>query len=397
MRHGITNHGTARHGTAHHGTAHHGTAHHGTAQHGGAQHGGAQHGGARRRTRWLGSAAAVLVACGLLAACGSGSGDPAGSGTLTLYSGQHVQTAQSLVAAFEQQTGIKVAIRSDDEDVLADQIATEGGNSPADLFYTENSPPLESLQGKGLLSRVDASTLSHVPSQYNSPQGSWVGVSARVSVIVYNPSLIKASQLPTRASQLADAKYQGKLALAPAETDFQPIVTAYAKAYGKAATLTWLSAVKANAAGHVYPDNETIASEVNQGAVAFGVVNQYYWYRMRAEIGAGRMHSLITHFAPRDPGYVVDVSGAAVLKSSKHQAEAQRFLAFLVSKKAQEIIAHPGTGPGESISFEYPVASGVTTLAPETPFSQLQPYPITIGELGTGATAISLMSQAGLL
>jgi iron(III) transport system substrate-binding protein len=362
---------------------------HGVSKHGVSKHGVIQHG--------VVAVAAGLVACGALAACGSASGDPAGSGTLTLYSGQHVQTAQNLVAAFEQQTGIQVQIRSDDEDALADQIATEGSNSPADLFYTENSPPLESLQGKGLLSKVAASTLSRLPRQYSSPQDDWVGISARVSVIVYNPSLIKASQLPTRVSQLADAKYRGKLALAPQETDFQPIVTAYDKAYGRAATLKWLGAVKSNAAGHVYPDNETITSEVNQGAVAFGVVNQYYWYRMRAEIGAGKTHAMITHFAAHDPGYVVDVSGAAVLKSSKHQAEAQRFLAFLVSKKAQEIIAHPGTGPGESISFEYPLASGVTTTAPETPFSQLRPYPITIGQLGAGTTAIDLMHQAGLL
>jgi iron(III) transport system substrate-binding protein len=276
-------------------------------------------------------------------------------------------------------------------------MATEGSHSPADLFYTENSPPLESLQEKGLLARVDPSTRAHTPSQYDSPSGDWVGVSARVSVIVYNPSLISASQLPTKVSQLAEPQYKGKLALAPQETDFQPIVTSYDRAYGKAATLKWLTAIKANAAGHVYPDNETIASEVNQGAVAFGVVNQYYWYRMRAEIGAGRMHSLITHFAPHDPGYVVDVSGAAVLKSGKHQKQAQEFLAFLVSRQGQEIIAHPGTGPGQSISFEYPLADGVKTLAPETPFSQLQPYPMTISELGDGTTAISLMRQAGLL
>ena len=174
-------------------------------------------------------------------------------------------------------------------------------------------------------------------------------------------------------------------------------MTAYQHAYGTAATLTWLKTIDANAAGHIYPDNETIAYEVNRGAVAFGVINQYYWYRMRAEIGAGNMHSQITHFAPGDPGYVIDVSGAAVLKSSKHQAAAQKFLAFLVSRKAQEIIATPGTGAGESLSFEYPLASGVTTKAPETPFSQLQPYPITIAQLGNGTTAIALMRQAGLL
>ena len=82
----------------------------------------------------------------------------------------------------------------------------------------------------------------------------------------------------------------GKLAFAAGETDFQPIVTSYARTYGEAAALKWLEAIKSNAGSHVYPDNETIADEVNRGAVAFGVVNQYYWYRMRAELGASNVH-----------------------------------------------------------------------------------------------------------
>jgi iron(III) transport system substrate-binding protein len=240
---------------------------------------------------------------------------------------------------------------------------------------------------------VDSGTLVHVPARFSSPQRDWVGVSARVSVLIYNPGLISASKLPSHVSQLADPQYRGKLALAPQETDFQPIVTSYLRAYGQAATQRWLKAIQANASGHVYPDNETIADEVNRGAVAFGIVNQYYWYRMRAEIGASSTHARIAHFAPGDPGYVIDVSGAGVLKSSAHQAAAQKFLAFVVSKQGQAIIADPS----KSISYEYPIGSGVTTQAPETPFSQLQPYPITIGELGDGSTAITLMRQAGLL
>ena len=133
---------------------------------------------------------------------------------------------------------------------------------------------------------------------------------------------------------------------------------------------------------------------MNRGQVAFGVINQYYWYRLQAEIGASAMHSQITYFAPHDPGYVIDVSGAAVLKSSKHQAAAQKFLAFLVSKQGQEIIAR---ATGNEQSYEYPLGSGVTTSAPETPFGQLQPNPITIAELGDGAAAIALLRQAGLL
>jgi iron(III) transport system substrate-binding protein len=297
------------------------------------------------------------------------------------------------VAGFEKATGIRVNVRADDEDTLADQIVAEGTRSPADVIYTENSQVLEFLQGKGLLSRVAASTLAHTPARYNSPERDWVGISARVSVLIYNPSLIKASQLPTSVLQLAAAKYRGKLAIAPQETDFQPIVTSVARAYGQAAALRWLDAIKANAGSHSYPDNETIADEVNRGAVAFGIVNQYYWYRLRAEVGAAHVPSRIAYFAAGNPGYVVDVSPAAVLKSSKHQAAAQKFLAYLVSQQAQEIIANPA----KSISFEYPIASGVTTLAGETPFGDLKPYPVTMTQLGTGTTAIALMRKAGLL
>jgi iron(III) transport system substrate-binding protein len=339
----------------------------------------------RRVRRGAAAVAAAALACGLLAACGGSSGR-----AITLYSGQHKQTTDALVAGFEQATGITVNVRDDDEDTLALLIAQQGSHSPADVFYTENSPALEYLQGNGMLAPVASSALARTPARFNSPQRDWVGVSARVSVLIYNPSLIAASQLPTSVRQLADPKYRGKLAFAPGETDFQPIVTSVLRSYGRAATLRWLDGIKSNAAAHTVPDNETVTQEVNRGIVAFGVINQYYWYRLRAEIGAAAMHSAITYFAPRDPGYVLDVSGAAVLKSSTHQAFAQKFLAYLVSRQGQEVIA-------KSTSYEYPIASGVTTSAPETPFGQLRPNSITIGDLGDGSTAIALLRQTGLL
>ena len=334
------------------------------------------------------SAFVVALAAGwLLAGC---AGSPAAGDSITLYNGQHPQTTESLVSAFETATGITVNVRNDDEDTLADEIVSEGSRSPADVIYTENSPALEYLQGKGLLARVEPSTLADTPSHYDSPQGDWVGVSARVSVLVYNPTLISESRLPTSILQLADPRYQGQLALAPGETDFQPIVTSVARSYGSAEALTWLDGLKANAGSHIYPDNESVSEAINRGVVAFGVVNQYYWYRMGAELGAANVHSKIAYLAAQDPGYVVDVSGAAVLRSSPHQAAAQRFLAFLVSAQGQEIIAR-------STSYEYPIASGVTTVQGETPFAELQSNPITIPELGDGSEAISLMQQAGLL
>jgi iron(III) transport system substrate-binding protein len=332
---------------------------------------------------------AVMLGSVLLIAGNGGSPAGASSESITLYSGQHVQTTQTLVAAFQKKTGITVNVRYDDEDTFVAQIETEGKNSPADVFFTENSPPLEELASKGLLSPIAPSTLAHTPTKYNAPDGKWVGISARVSVMVYNTSLLKASQLPTSAMDLAEPKWKGKIALAGAETDFQPIVTSVARAHGNAAALTWLKALKANAGSHIYPDNETIADEVNRGQVALGIVNQYYWYRERAEVGASNMHSKIAYFAPHDVGYVLDVSGAGILKSSTHQADDQKFVAFLNSAQGQTIIAH-------SESFEYPIASGVTRTG-ETPFNDLAPTSISIAQLGTGAEAIKLLQEAQLL
>ncbi len=320
-------------------------------------------------------------------ACGAGvSSDPAN--TITLYNGQHEQTTALLVAGFEKQTQIKVKVRSDDEDVLGNQILQEGSSSPADVFYTENTPVLEDLQEKGLLSPIPASTLAAVPAKYSSPQGDWVGVSARVSVLVYNTSLVKPAELPSSILELAQPKWKGKLGFAPSETDFQPLVSAISKLDGVATAEKWLKGLQAN--GKVYPDNETVVAQVNNGESAVGIINHYYWYRLRDEVGKSGMHSALHYYAPHDPGYLLNVSGAAVLKSSSRQAAAQKFVAFLVSKEGQEILAH-------SHSYEYPIGSGVQSAQPLKPFGELALAPVTIGDLGNGSAPLALEQKLGLL
>ena len=345
-----------------------------------------------RRPRTVAARIATLFAVAVIAAaCSSSSGSSAsGSGTtITLYSGQHEQTTDLLVKGFEKKTGITVKVRNDDEDVLANQIITEGSASPADVIFTENSPALETLQAKGRLAPVDPSTLAAVPTRYNSPTGHWVGVSARVSVMVYNTTELTKAELPTSIMDLADPKWKGKIGLAQGESDFFPIVVSIQKTYGTAAATKWLTAVKANAGSNLYPDNETLTDEVNQGHVELGVINHYYWYRQRAEVGAANMHSAIATFAPRDAGYIIDVSGAGIINTSKNKNADQQFLSFLVSKEGQEILAH-------SDSFEYPLGSGVTTAQPLQAFDTLQPAPLTIAQLGDGSSATALLQQAGL-
>ncbi|HEU0249545.1 MAG TPA: extracellular solute-binding protein [Solirubrobacteraceae bacterium] len=341
---------------------------------------------------------ASVTATLLLAACGGGSSGsskqasspdaPIRGQSITLYSGQHEQTTAMLVAAFERHSGVKVKTRPGDEAELADQILQEGSSSPADVFYTENTPPLERLRAQGLLAPVDSATLAAVPARYDSGQGYWVGVSGRISSLVYNTSQIAPSDLPTSILALAEPKWKGKLGIAPSETDFQPLITSITKFYGAAAAERWLQGIKRNS--KTYPDNETVVTQVNNGESAVGLINHYYWFRLRDEVGSKGLHSALAYYAPHDAGDLLDVSGAAVLKSSTHQAAAQAFLAFLVSVEGQQVLAH-------SHSYEYPLRPGVAPAKGLRPFAQLQPASISLAQLGDGAAPLELEQKLGLL
>jgi iron(III) transport system substrate-binding protein len=128
---------------------------------------------------------------------------------------------------------------------------------------------------------------------------------------------------------------------------------------------------------------------VNKGTTQIGVINHYYWYRLKDEKGANGIHSALQHFAPHDDGYLLDVSGAGVLKSSQHQQAAQQLVAFLVAKQGQQVLA-------SGDSWEYPIGSGVTS--PKlSPLSSIQAKAFDLTQIGDGSKAVMLLQQAGLL
>lgn len=342
-----------------------------------------------RRARVIAAAAAMAIGALVLAGCSTTDSDPAPT-TIVLYNAQHEQTTTALVAAFTKQTGIIVKVDNDDEDVLTAKIEQEGSRSPADVIFTENSNWLQQLADKGLLAKVQSSTLKAIPTADSARDSDWVGISARVSSLVYNTKDLTPSQVPTSVLDLANPKWKGKLEIAPSETDFWPVVSSVEDTYGHAKALAWLKGLKANAGANVVPDNETLVSDVNRGVAQLGIINHYYFYRLKAETSAGSLHAGLAYFAPGSAGYLKTISGAAVLKSSTHASAAQKFVAFLTSKAGQATIAR-----GES--FEYPLAAGIQPNPALTPLSRLSPSGFTAAEFGTGEEAKKLLQEAQLL
>lgn len=313
---------------------------------------------------------------------------PSSDVTLTVYTGQHKALVQSLGDAFTKSTGIKLEIRDGSDADLANQIVEEGSRTKADLFISEEPGPIGMLDNAGLLDSVPQSVLDGVDARFVPKSGNWIPYAARSRVIAYNPKLIAKDELPSSVMDLADPKWKGKFAYAPSGA-FTGTVAYLINTIGEEKTLTWLKAVKAN--GNNEGSNGKIRDAVEAGQIAFGITNHYYWWILAQQKGGpDKLNSKLYYFDHPDAGSLVFASGAGVLKASKHQAEAQEFLKWLVSADGgQAVIA------GDS-SAQYPTAKGVVSKAGLQPLSELHSPEFDQGSLSDTDSAKDLIIKAGI-
>jgi iron(III) transport system substrate-binding protein len=341
---------------------------------------------------------AMGLACGLaaavgVAACGDGegSGDSAsgsgGSAQITLYNAQHEDLMKLMVGAFTKQTGIKVQMRSGEDLELANQLVQEGKASPADVFVTENSPGMTLVDARNGFATLDGATLAQVPARYAAANRHWVGFAARATVLAYNKTRLTTAQLPASIMDLADPQWKGKVGYSPTGADFQAIVSAVVALKGQAAGKAWLEGLKRNAVA--YKGNSRVMKAVDDGDLAAGVIYHYYWYQDQAESGANSDNVKLHFFGHQDPGAFTSVSGAGVLASSRHAAEAQRLVKFLTSREGQQVLAG-------SAALEYPVGSGVAADKVLKPLAALDAPAVDVTRLNSD-TVVTMMQDAGIL
>ncbi len=269
-------------------------------------------------------------------------------GPLTIYSGRNEDLIGPLVELFEEATGIDADVRYGKSPDLALLIETEGDATPADVFISQSPGAMGYLATLDRLQPLPASILDAVGGDFQAGGGNWVGISGRQRVLVYNPNLVDPSDLPDSVLDLTDPAYDGRVAVAPANSSFQDFITAMRFESGDDVTLAWLEGMAANNSPN-YPKNSAIVDAVLRGEVDMGLVNHYYLLRFLAEDpdAPGINHN----FAPDDIGSLLIITAGAVLDVSDQPAAAQAFLEFMLSRQAQEFYANE--------TREYPLASGV--------------------------------------
>ncbi|CAB4863229.1 unannotated protein [freshwater metagenome] len=335
----------------------------------------------------------ALLAVPSLAACGAGdSGGSAGDGSLlTIYSGRDAEYVAPIIDRFRKaHPDIHVKVRYGDSAELAATIREEGDRSPADLFFSQDAGALGALQGVGLLKKLPQATLDRVPAEFNSAAGDWVGVTGRVRVLAYDSRKLKEADLPASVFDLTQPRWKGKIGWAPTNASFQSFVTGMRKVEGDAKTKAWLEAMKANGT-QAYEKNGIIRDAIASGEIEAGLINHYYIIegRTAGEV-KGNDYPVHLHFFPNgDIGTMVNVSGIGILSGAGQQANAQRFIDFVLERPQQEYFARD--------VGEYPLIPGVPQDPSLPPFASITRPKVNLADLADLQGTQALLQQAGVL
>ncbi|HLG12547.1 MAG TPA: iron ABC transporter substrate-binding protein [Dehalococcoidia bacterium] len=335
----------------------------------------------KTRVGLLAALGAVIALSSLASACG---GD---DDRLTIYAGRSQTLVQPLLEQFSKDTGIKISVKYGDGTELALGILEEGKNSPADVYYGQDVGALGALKAEGRLTKLPDTILSRVDAAFRSPEGLWVGISGRQRVIVYNTDKIKPAALPSSVLGYTAAEWKGRIGIVPRSDGFPEFVTALRLTRGDDFARQWLRDLKANNPVS-YANNTAAIQAVANGEVDVAFLNHYYLFRFLEERGEG-FKARNYYFTNGDIGGLFLVAGAAILDTSKHKEDAQRFLEYLLSPSAQKYFTEN--------THEYPLVAGVAADPGLQPLSQIDPPEIDLSDLTDLEGSLEMMRQTGIL
>ena len=302
-------------------------------------------------------------------------------GELTLYSGRNEFLVGELIEFLDDTyPDFTPEVRYGGSSDLVNTIDTEGGGSPADVFYSVNSGSLATLADLGRTQALSTEIQDTVSEEFRTDQ--WVGTSGRARTVPFNTNAFSEGDIPSDVMTFPD--FEGDLGWAPSYGSCQAFVTAMRLLEGEEATREWLQGV-VDAGITAYPHEHQVSQAVANGELDAGFANHYYIQRV---LDGSPDAPIQTAFTEGDAGSIFNVAGAAVLDTAPNPELAQNFVRHLLSAEAQEYFAVE--------TFEYPLIPGVEPIGDLPTIDELDVPEIEFSELGDLEPTIDLMRDVGI-
>jgi iron(III) transport system substrate-binding protein len=278
---------------------------------------------------------------------------------VNLYTSRHYDSDDALYQKFTNDTGIKVNVISGKGKALMERLASEGVNSPADVFITVDAGNLWKVQKDGMFQSISSDTInSIVPENLRGPNNEWVGIAKRSRVIYYNPVNVSAEDMEELTYEdLSDPKWKGRVAIRSSGNMYnQSLVASLIANNGIDATEKWAHRFVGNFARKPEGNDRAQIMAVANGEADVAVANSYYIGLMlsgkKGEEQQAAARKVELHFPGQDGrGAHINVSGAGLMKNAPNANNAVKFIEFLLSEEAQSHIVNN--------TYEFPMLEGV--------------------------------------
>ena len=272
---------------------------------------------------------------------------------LNIYSHRQPYLLKPFIEAYTKKTGVKLNVVYSSKG-LAQRLAAEGANSPADLILTVDIARLYRYEDLDLLAKIDSKILHEkIPSYLRSKNNTWFGLSKRTRAIAISRERINSGQV-LRYEDLADPKLKGKICTRPGSHVYnRALMASMIAAKGENDAEKWAKGLVSNLAKRPQGNDRSQLKSIYSGECDVAIINHYYYgkltYSKNPDHRKWAKASIIVfpNQGNSDRGAHVNISGGGVVKFSKNKEIAINFLEFLVTDQAQVMYG--------DVNFEYPI------------------------------------------
>lgn len=277
------------------------------------------------KTRPLLFAFLSLAFISLLFSCGTRP-----SKTLLIYTPHGKDMLQDFIARYKQaHPEVDVQFLDMGSRDCLERLRAERNRPQADLWWGAAHTTFQTAADENLLAPYRPAWADKVPENERDRQDRWYGTYETPEVIVYNPELVKADDVPQDWDDVLDAKWRDKVLIRnPIPSDSMRVIFGamiwrfYKETNSPAGGYDWLRRLDANV--HEYTADGTLL--LQKLARGEGLIS--LWDMPDVRDFQERKNLKLAYVIPKS-GTPVVTDGIAIVKGAPHEEEARRFYEFV--------------------------------------------------------------------
>ena len=253
---------------------------------------------------------------------------------LTIYSGLMEDHMIKSIKEFEKETGIKVeAIRMSSGEILG-RLNAEKAAPKASVWFGGPADGFIQAKEMGLLQAYTPETAKLIPDKYKDKEGYWYGIYIGYLGFASNKTLLteKGLAAPKSWQDLLDPKLKGQVVMADPGSSgtAYTMLASIIQEMGEEKGLEYMK--KLNAQIKTYTKSGTAPGRMaGQGECTVGITFLHDAIKYRQE----GMKDLVLTAPAEGTGY--EIGAVALLKGAPDSEAAKKFIAWVLTKNAQEI------------------------------------------------------------